>query len=93
MTCAREDVELMKEAIEEFKVLDEGPAPEPTPPHPTPPHQVRCSILSWVMDHRLVLDSEESFIKTKIAVVIVLLIKADYPERWSNAFAEVKDRG
>lgn len=39
--------------------------------------------------YRLEIDAESSFLKTKLAVVITLLIKADYLGRWRTAFADM----
>jgi hypothetical protein len=48
--------------------------------------EVRQGLLKWIGEG---LAAEEPFIRTKLAVVLALCIKCDYPELWPNAFAEL----
>ncbi|CAN0025633.1 unnamed protein product, partial [Ectocarpus fasciculatus] len=36
------------------------------------------------------LDAQETFIRTKVAVVLALLVKSDYPETWTDAFDQLR---
>lgn len=49
--------------------------------------QVKAEIMEWTT--LPLIEGLEPFIRTKLAVVLVLLIKLDYPDRWENAFAEI----
>jgi hypothetical protein len=66
---------------------------------PPSPWQVRSSLLSYLSGERqnggagagvgAALKDEQQFIRTKLSVVVMLLIKADYPEAWPSAFDEL----
>ncbi|RHY91789.1 hypothetical protein DYB35_002329 [Aphanomyces astaci] len=46
---------------------------------------IRTKLLAWLQ----VQDSLPSFVKTKLAVVIALLIRRDYPDAWGSAFHDL----
>ncbi|KAF4042487.1 Exportin 1-like protein [Phytophthora infestans] len=50
---------------------------------------VRVELLAWLQSHVAYVESKSPFLKTKLAVVITLLIKRDYPDRWPTAFTEL----
>jgi hypothetical protein len=53
--------------------------------------QVRTTILEWLVSGgSFDLTQEAPYIKNKIAVVLALIIKCDYPERWPSAFEDCK---
>ena len=53
--------------------------------------ELRVALLAWMqqLQHQQLLPRLAPFVLTKLAVVIALLIKADYPERWPPAFDEL----
>ena len=51
--------------------------------------EVRRRLFQSLAERSPFFDSEESYVRTKFAVVLALLLKADFPERWPSAFAEV----
>ena len=50
--------------------------------------ELRVELLLWVqqLSQQQLLPRLASFVLTKLAVVLALLVKADYPERWTSAF-------
>lgn len=48
--------------------------------------EVRVGLLRWIGDG---LAAQEQFIRTKLAVVLALCVKCDYPEVWPTAFVEL----
>ncbi|CAI5725673.1 unnamed protein product [Hyaloperonospora brassicae] len=50
---------------------------------------VRSKLLLWLQNHVAYVESKAPYLKTKLAIVITLLIKRDYPERWATAFTEL----
>ncbi|KAH7469096.1 Exportin-T [Phytophthora ramorum] len=50
---------------------------------------VRVELLAWLQSHVAYVESKAPYLKTKLAVVITLLIKRDYPDRWPTAFTEL----
>jgi exportin-T len=54
--------------------------------HPAARLEVRVGLLQWIGDG---LAAQEPFIRTKLAVVLALCVKCDYPEVWPTAFAEL----
>lgn len=51
--------------------------------------EVRAVLLSWLRKSADGIGREESYVRTKLGVVIALLIKSDYPERWTTAFEDL----
>ena len=51
--------------------------------------EVRAVVLGWLDKSAETIGQEESYIRTKLGVVVALLIKSDYPERWSGAFDDL----
>lgn len=51
--------------------------------------QVRSELLTWLRDHVAFVERKAPYLKTKLAVVLTLLIKRDYPTRWPSAFSEL----
>ena len=53
--------------------------------------ELRVELLLWVqqLSQQQLLPRLASFVLTKLAVVLALLVKADYPERWTSAFDEL----
>lgn len=51
--------------------------------------QIRMELLTWLQENVSFVESKAPYLKTKLAVVITLLIKRDYPDRWPSAFAEL----
>ena len=51
--------------------------------------EVRQRLFQWLSARAATIDGEESYLRTKLAVVLALLLKNDYPERWPTAFSEV----
>jgi exportin-T len=52
--------------------------------------QLRSAVLEWIGGNSFDLALQAPYIKNKIAVVMTLMIKLDYPERWPSAFADCK---
>ncbi|KAF0682586.1 Aste57867_25293 [Aphanomyces stellatus] len=52
---------------------------------PAMTQHIRLDLLAWLQ----LQESLPSFIKTKIAVVIALLIRHDYPDQWPTAFQDL----
>ncbi|KAE8988743.1 hypothetical protein PF005_g20215 [Phytophthora fragariae] len=50
---------------------------------------VRVELLAWLQSHVVYVEAKAPYLKTKLAVVITLLIKRDYPDRWPTAFTEL----
>uniref|UniRef100_M4BT63 Exportin-T n=1 Tax=Hyaloperonospora arabidopsidis (strain Emoy2) TaxID=559515 RepID=M4BT63_HYAAE len=50
---------------------------------------VRSKLMMWLQNHVAYVESKAPYLKTKLAVVIMLLIKRDYPERWLTAFSDL----
>ncbi|OWY94648.1 Exportin, partial [Phytophthora megakarya] len=50
---------------------------------------VRVELLAWLQSHVAYVETKAPYLKTKLAVVITLLIKRDYPDRWPTAFTEL----
>ncbi|RLN48414.1 hypothetical protein BBJ28_00015062, partial [Nothophytophthora sp. Chile5] len=50
---------------------------------------IRSELLNWLQTHVAYVESKAPYLKTKLAVVVTLLIKRDYPDRWSTAFTEL----
>lgn len=71
-------------------VLQDFLAPRPGTPcrlgSPSDRQQVREVLLGWLSDAAVTLADTDKFLVTKVAVVLALLLKADYPERWGDAF-------
>lgn len=51
--------------------------------------QIRTELLTWLQENVSFVESKAPYLKTKLAVVVTLLIKRDYPDRWPTAFAEL----
>ncbi|CAM9893401.1 unnamed protein product, partial [Phaeothamnion confervicola] len=51
--------------------------------------QIRLALLSWLDRPGALLESAEPFLRTKLAVVLALLVKADYPRVWGSAFPDL----
>jgi len=51
--------------------------------------EVRHGALQWVAEAGDALGREEAFLRTKLAVVLALCLKADFPEHWPAGFAEL----
>ncbi|GMF61674.1 unnamed protein product [Phytophthora fragariaefolia] len=49
----------------------------------------RAELLAWLQSHAAYVESKAPYLKTKLAVVVTLLIKRDFPDRWPSAFAEL----
>lgn len=50
---------------------------------------IRVELFTWLQSHVAFVDSQAPYLKTKLAVVITLLIKRDYPDCWPTAFTEL----
>ncbi|TMW56984.1 hypothetical protein Poli38472_002909 [Pythium oligandrum] len=51
--------------------------------------QIRSELLAWLRANVAFVEGKAPFLKTKLAVVITVLIKRDYPDRWPTAFHEL----
>lgn len=51
--------------------------------------QIRTELLTWLQENVSFVERKAPYLKTKLAVVITLLIKRDYPSRWPTAFTEL----
>lgn len=51
--------------------------------------QIRSQLLAWLTDNVAFVERKAPYLKTKLAVVVTLLIKRDYPDRWPSAFSEL----
>ncbi|KAJ0406793.1 hypothetical protein ATCC90586_000846 [Pythium insidiosum] len=51
--------------------------------------ELHTALLAWMRDNVAYIEREAPYLKTKLAVVITLLIKRDYPDRWPTAFTEL----
>lgn len=51
--------------------------------------QTRVQLLAWLHENVAFVESKAPYLKTKLAVVVTLLIKRDYPDRWPAAFSEL----
>ncbi|TYZ59593.1 hypothetical protein PybrP1_002323 [[Pythium] brassicae (nom. inval.)] len=51
--------------------------------------RVRAALLAWLRENAAFVERKAPYLKTKLAVVVTLLIKRDYPARWPSAFAEL----
>ena len=70
-----------------------GPRPG-VPPHAGADARqaMRDALLRWLRDPSSLavpLVQEERYVRTKLGVVLALLVKNDYPERWSGAFQDL----
>ncbi|KAG2509612.1 hypothetical protein JM18_009069 [Phytophthora kernoviae] len=50
---------------------------------------IRVELLGWLQSHVTYVETKAPYLKTKLAVVLTLLIKRDYPDRWPTAFTEL----
>ncbi|KAL7692235.1 putative exportin-1/Importin-beta, exportin-T [Plasmopara halstedii] len=50
---------------------------------------IRVELFSWLERHVAYVENKAPYLKTKLAVVITLLIKRDYPYCWPTAFTEL----
>mmetsp|Transcript_10431 Transcript_10431/g.19481 ORF Transcript_10431/g.19481 Transcript_10431/m.19481 type:complete len:1131 (+) Transcript_10431:385-3777(+) len=48
---------------------------------------LRESIMGWIDRNVMTLGQEKSYVRNKVAVVLSLLLKREYPENWPDAFA------
>jgi hypothetical protein len=46
--------------------------------------RLRSELLAWLRTHAATM-----ILKDKLAVILTLLIKCDYPDRWPSAFTEL----
>lgn len=51
--------------------------------------EVRSQLLAWLHQNVAFVETKAPYLKTKLAVVVTLLIKRDYPDRWSTAFSDL----
>jgi len=52
--------------------------------------EVREGLFRWLRAMGAAVEGEEAFIRTKLAVVLALCLKTDYPEYWPTGFADLK---
>ncbi|TDH68260.1 hypothetical protein CCR75_008403 [Bremia lactucae] len=50
---------------------------------------IRVEFFTWLQSHVAYVENTAPYLKTKLAVVMTLLMKRDYPDRWPTAFAEL----
>jgi exportin-T len=51
--------------------------------------RIRDTLMAWLSDTNLVLADYEKYLRTKIGVVLALLVRADYPDRWPTGFSQL----
>lgn len=51
--------------------------------------EVRSQLLAWLHQNVAFVETKAPYLKTKLAVVVTLLIKRDYPDRWPTAFSDL----
>lgn len=52
-------------------------------------YEIRSGLLQWLMISPSKLDVEPVYMRTKLALVLSLCLKHDYPNIWPNAFTEL----